>query len=134
LSCAPAHPASFWSLPSWSARSRRPKHRVNDKVQTARSRWRMGNLAWPLIAGLALGGPRDSTAHEPLAACVQHRLQLTVGARYIDLTLDLTFFEEWSARERRAMDADGNGRITRLESESYLKNLAPVLAQHLRLR
>ena len=94
----------------------------------------MGNLAWPLIAGLALGGPRDSTAHEPLAACVQHRLQLTVGARYLDLTLDLTFFEEWSARERRAMDADGNGRITRSESEAYLKKLAPVLAQQLRLR
>jgi hypothetical protein len=83
---------------------------------------------------LIAGGPRDLAAHESLAACVQHRIHLTVGQRYIDLTLDLTFFEEWSARERRAMDADGDGRITRSESESYLKRLAPALAQQLKLR
>jgi hypothetical protein len=81
-----------------------------------------------------IGGPRDSAAHEQLAAFVQHRILLTVGERYIDLSLDLTFFEEWSAQERRAMDADGDGRITRPESESYLKKLAPALAQQLKLR
>jgi hypothetical protein len=80
------------------------------------------------------GGAGDSAAHEQLAACVQHRVHLTVGQRYIDLALDLTFFEEWSAQERRAMDADGNGRITRSETESYLKRLALVLARQLKLR
>ena len=94
----------------------------------------MGGLAWPLIAGLMIGGPHGSAAHEQLATFVQHRIHLTVGERYIDLILDLTFFEEWSAQERRAMDADGDGRITRSESESYLKKLAPALAQQLKLR
>ena len=83
---------------------------------------------------LMIGGPCDSAAHEQLAAYVQHRVSLTLGERYIDLTLDLTFFEEWSAQERHAMDADGNGRITRRESESYLRKLAPALSQQLKLR
>jgi hypothetical protein len=56
-----------------------------------------------------------------------------VGARYIDLVLDLTFFEEWSARERALMDADTNGRITRSELESYVKKLAPQLATQVQL-
>lgn len=107
---------------------------MNDNVQTARRRRGVGSLAWPLIAGLMIGGPRESAAHEQLAAFVQHRILLTVGERYIDLTLELTFFEEWSAQERRAMDTDGNGLITRSESESYLRRLAPALAQKLKLR
>jgi hypothetical protein len=81
-----------------------------------------------------IGGPGGSAAHEQLAACVRHRISLTVGQRYLDLALDLTFFEEWSARERHSMDADGNGCITRSELESYLKKLAPILAQQLKLR
>jgi hypothetical protein len=107
---------------------------MNDSVQTARGRLRAGGLAWPLIAGLMIGGRLGSAAHEHLADCVQHRIHLTVGERYIDVTLDLTFFDRWSARERRAMDADGDGRITRAESESYLKKLAPALARQLKLR
>jgi len=107
---------------------------VNDNVKPVRGRRQAGALAWLLVVGLMACGPRDSAAHEQLAACVQHRIHLTVGQRYIDLTLDLTFFEEWSAQERRAMDGDGNGRITRSESEAYLKRLAPALAQELKLR
>jgi len=128
--------AAFCSLPSRAARHtrRQAKRRVKENFQLARGRRRARGLAWALAAGLALGGPRNLAAHEQLAACVQHRIELSVGQRYIDLTLDLMFFEEWSARERRAMDADGDGRITRSESESYLKGLAPAIAQQLRLR
>jgi hypothetical protein len=48
--------------------------------------------------------------------------------------VDLTFFEEWSARERKAMDADGSGDITRAELEAYLNKCAPQLARQVKLR
>ena len=57
-----------------------------------------------------------------------------VGARNVDLTLELAFFEEWSTRERRAMDTDGNGRITPTEVEAYVKKIAPGLAGQVTLR
>jgi hypothetical protein len=81
-----------------------------------------------------LAGPGGAPAHEQLAAFIQHHVHLAVGKRYIDVTVDLTFFEEWSARERLAMDANRDGRITRAESEAYLKKLAPDLARQVRLR
>lgn len=87
-----------------------------------------------LLAGLELGWPQPATAHDLFTAYVQHSVRLTVGARHVDLTLDLTFFEEWSARERQAMDPDADGRITRAEVESYLKKLAPQLSQQVKLR
>jgi hypothetical protein len=59
---------------------------------------------------------------------------LAVGAQHVDITVDLTFFEEWSSRERRIMDADANGNITRAELESYVKKLAPQLDRQLKLR
>jgi hypothetical protein len=59
---------------------------------------------------------------------------LTVAAQHIDVTVDLTFFEEWSARERKAMDADGSGEISRTELENYLKRLGPQLARQVKLR
>lgn len=94
-------------------------------------------IAWPgwlLFAGIAISLPHAAAAHDVFTAYIQHSVLLTVGARYSDLELDLTFFEEWSARERAAMDADANGRITRSEVESYVKKLAPELARQVKLR
>jgi hypothetical protein len=87
-----------------------------------------------LLAGLELGWPPSATAHDLFTAYVQHSVRLAVGAKHVDLTLDLTFFEEWSARERQAMDTDADGRIARSEVESYLKKLAPGLARQVKLR
>ncbi len=68
-----------------------------------------------------------------LGSCVQHTVQLAVGAQHIDVILDLTFFEEWSASERAAMDADGNGAITRPEQEAYLKRIGAGLGKQVKL-
>ena len=73
-------------------------------------------------------------AHDVLGTFVQHGAHLTVGAQHIDITLDLTFFEEWSARERGVMDADASGNITKSERESYAKKLAPQLYKQVKLR
>ena len=43
--------------------------------------------------------------------------------------LELTFFEEESAKERGAMDADGDRLISTAEKESYLARLAPTLGR-----
>ena len=51
----------------------------------------------------------------------------------MDVTLDLTFFEEWSTRERRIMDADATGSISQAELESYVRKLAPQVAKSLKL-
>jgi hypothetical protein len=91
-------------------------------------------VAMFLLAGIAPGLLPDAPAHDLFTAYVQHSIRLTVGARHIDLTLDLTFFEEPSARERAVMDADANGKITRSELGAYVRNLAPRLAEQVALR
>lgn len=78
--------------------------------------------------------PLCGAAHDVLTNFVQHNVHLSLDAHHLDLTVDLTFFEEWSARERKAMDADANGRITRAELGAYLKNIAPQLSKQLGLR
>ncbi|MEI2722388.1 MAG: hypothetical protein V9H26_02255 [Verrucomicrobiota bacterium] len=87
-----------------------------------------------LLAGGVIGGWQSVAAHDLFTNYVQHCVQLTVGARHLDLTVDLTFFEEWSARERQTMDANPNGRITRSELEAYLKPLAARLSGQVKLR
>lgn len=87
-----------------------------------------------LIALALLTLPVSTQAHDLFTAYVQHRITVTAGQKHIDVTVDLTFFEEWSERERAQMDADGDKRISRDEREAYLKRLAPELAKQMRLR
>jgi hypothetical protein len=87
-----------------------------------------------LLAGFALGLSHRTVAHDLFTAFIQHSVRLTVGARHVDLTVDLTFFEEWSAGERHVMDADADGRITRPELDVYLKRLASELSHRVKLR
>jgi len=103
-------------------------------IHPATYRHRIQACAILLLAQLAHFYPPAATAHELFTTFIQHCFRLSVDARYMDLTVELTFFEEWSARERRIMDADGDGRITRPELEAYLKIIAPVVAEQVRLR
>jgi hypothetical protein len=57
-----------------------------------------------------------------------------VGSNHIDLELDLTFFEQHSATERKAMDASGDGLVSTEERQAYLARLAPTLARKVGLR
>ena len=103
-------------------------------LQASRRQSMIARPSWLLFAVLVISLQHVATAHDLFTAYIQHSVILTVGARYTDLEVDLTFFEEWSARERAAMDADGNGRIARSEVEAYVKKLAPALAQAVKLR
>jgi hypothetical protein len=86
-----------------------------------------------LLAGLFVVLPRIARAHDRLGSFVQHNVHVAVGAQHLDVTLDLTFFEEWSARERKAMDADGNGVITRSEQEAYLRRIEADTCKQVKL-
>ena len=108
--------------------------RVSQSFHGSPGGWRGFFPAGLLLAGLILGARLSAGAHDVLGTYIQHAVQLTVGARYIDVTLDLTFFEEWSASERKLMDADANGNITRAERADYLRKLAPQVAQQVKLR
>jgi hypothetical protein len=87
-----------------------------------------------LLAGSVAGWAPEAAAHDLFRAYVQHRLVVRVGAKYIDLSVELTFFEEWSCRERQLMDANRDGHISRSELESYLKKLAPIVSEQVGLR
>jgi hypothetical protein len=90
--------------------------------------------AWLLCALAAIGLSPLAEAHDVFRAYVQHAVHIAIGAQHVDLTLELTFFEEWSTRERRIMDADATGIISQAELESYVRKLAPQLAKALKLR
>jgi hypothetical protein len=76
----------------------------------------------------------NAWAHELFAAYIQHRVAIAVGAKHVDVTVQLTFFEEGSEHEREQMDTDGDGRLTRAEIDAYLQELEPNLAKAVRLR
>ncbi len=91
-------------------------------------------LHWLMLAASVLLPIRLVRGHDTLGTCIQHAVHLSVEANGAELTVDLTFFEHWSARERAAMDADRNGTITRAEQDAYLKRLAPRVCKQVTLR
>jgi hypothetical protein len=72
--------------------------------------------------------------HEVLTTYIQHRVGVVVAARYLDVTVELTFFEDGSEHEREHMDADGDGRLSRAETDAWLRQLEPRLAEAIKLR
>lgn len=104
---------------------------VNRFLQNCDGRWRVIPL---LLAIFVASPPRAAVAHDLFTVYIQHGVQLSVGAKHVDLTLDLTFFEEWSAKERLAMDTDSNGRISRSEMDAYVKKIASRISQQVKLR
>lgn len=84
-----------------------------------------------LVGGLlALNGQ----AHDTLAGYLRHHVTISLCARHVDVTVHLTFFEDGSEHERAHMDADQDGRLSRAETEAYLKQLEPQLGGALKLR
>ncbi len=87
-----------------------------------------------LLAGLFFSGAGIAAAHDVFAACVQHRVGIAVSAKHLDVTVQLTFFEEGSKHERQHMDSDSDGRISRTEIDAYLQTLEPELASAVSLQ
>ena len=92
--------------------------------------------AWRPFLCLALGLSLIIAApgHDLFTAYIQHRLALTLGAQYLDVTVQLTFFEDGSQHEREHMDTNGDGQLSRSEIDRYLAGLETSSAQAITLR
>ncbi len=89
-------------------------------------------VLWAMASVLA--GTGTVAAHDFFAGYIQHRVEVVVGARNVDVTVQLTFFEEGSEHEREHMDTNGDGRLSLAETGAYRKALAPGLTPLVRLR
>lgn len=108
---------------------RSANHREAAFTRVARAVASVGLMVW-LSSLLSLP---PAHGHEVFAGFVQHQVRLVAGARHLDVTLDLTFFEDGSEHEREHLDADGDGRIRRPELDAYLRQLEPTLPEKVRL-
>jgi hypothetical protein len=106
---------------------------VSNSFQAWLGGWAKARLGSCLLAGLVVVLPRIARAHDRLGSFVQHTVCLSAGAQHLDVTLDLTFFEAWSGRERKAMDTDGSSSITRSEQEAYLKGIEASAGRQVKL-
>jgi hypothetical protein len=64
---------------------------------------------------------------------VQHHIVATVGASHLDVTVELTFHSVFAQRERRRLDADGDGMIRAEEIRRYLDEILGTLEAGLRI-
>jgi hypothetical protein len=85
------------------------------------------------VIGLLLAGAPLAWAHDFLTGFIQHRADLTLGAKHIDVTLRLTFFEDGSEHERRHIDTNGDGRVSRQEASAYVEKLEQTLGDEVTL-
>lgn len=86
-------------------------------------------LAW---TGLA---PQASVrGHDLFTAYIQHRVGLSVRESHLDVTVQLTFFEDSSEHEREHLDTNQDGRIDSAERREYLRKLGEELTGKVRLK
>ena len=83
------------------------------------------------VAWLACAGPVH--AHPVDFNQVEHSVQLSVGARYIDVTVRLQVNEVLSLSERRRMDRNRDGRIDAAERDGYLRRIRKQLGESFKL-
>lgn len=62
-------------------------------------------------------------AHSNLSEYVQHDVHLEASKSYIDLTVQLTFFDDAAEAQRRVLDCNGDGDFSAQEREVFKKAL-----------
>ena len=80
-----------------------------------------GLLCWTLAPLERLPG------HGVLGRVVQHHIVAAAGASHLDVTVELTFHSVFAQRERRRLDADGDGLIQAGETRRYLDEILGAL-------
>ena len=89
-----------------------------------------------ILAGLlcwTLAGVERLPGHGLLGRAVQHHIVATVGASHLDVTVELTFHSVFAQRERRRLDADGDGLIQAGEARRYLDQILGSLEAGVRM-
>ena len=77
-----------------------------------------------VLGCVILLGVGQAYAHSSLSRFIEHHLSVSVGPRYIDISLDLTFYHPRSALEREKMDQDRDGTISNEELRDYQARLS----------
>ena len=62
-------------------------------------------------------------AHSTLSAYVQHDVLLEASKAYLDITVQLTFFDDEAEAQRRALDVNGDGNFSAKERAAFEKAL-----------
>ena len=88
---------------------------------------RRSSYRFAFLSAVLVSVSVNVTAHEALQNFVDHRIEVTVGPRYVDAAIHLTFYGPHALRERRCMDSNRNGTISQVEVSIYLGRLAPSL-------
>ncbi len=89
-----------------------------------------------ILAGLlcwTLAGVERLPGHGLLGRAVQHHIVATVGASHLDVTVEVTFHSVFAQRERRRLDADGDGLIQAGEARRYLDQILGSLETGVRM-
>ena len=87
----------------------------------------VGLLCWTAAGVERLPG------HGVLGRVVQHHIVATVGASHLDVTVEVTFHSVFAQRERRRLDADGDGLIQAGEARRYLDQILGSLETGMRM-
>lgn len=66
----------------------------------------------------------DVCAHPSLSEYVHHRILVMTRPNNMDVTFEITFYGEHAQVERLRMDNDRDGRISGMEKQGYLKEIA----------
>jgi hypothetical protein len=72
-------------------------------------------------------------AHPIFTAHIEHRINVRIDRRNIDVTVTLTFHELRCMAEKRRMDADHDGHVASGEQQAYLASRADALASAMSL-
>lgn len=75
----------------------------------------------PYIVFTALA--QAAFAHPDLGSYLQHRIALTPAADHIEVVIEITFDGARSLAERKRIDANGDGKLSRNERDAYLQGV-----------
>jgi hypothetical protein len=79
-------------------------------------------LRWVMACWLAVPCSL-AMAHSTLSAYVQHDVLLEASKAYLDLTVQLTFFDDEAEAQRSALDVNGDGDFSAEERAAFKKAL-----------
>lgn len=85
------------------------------------------------VAAFACLAPSSAWAHTSLEKYLRESVHISVSAGNVDITMQFSFPADLSLTERRRMDGDQDGRVSKDEQSVYLKQIEAQAERLLRL-
>lgn len=83
---------------------------------------------------MAMAAAAGAVAHPALSSLVQHEITLEAGAKYVDITVRLTFFGHEATHLRGGLDRDGSGTISVEEWKTSRKRFLHMAERQFTMR